>query len=1564
MSRPEVILACVFTSLWSPPSTPPPETSDGPRFTVHRDAARTQPIRYEIFPGDTLHLRYVDPAQQGAGVLRVTFTTLRGHDLEQAFLRETAPGSGEFRGTLSTAAAGPTVPGNHVLELDLYDWVFASYAFGDPSLENKPRWIYSVGNRPPEVRSVVFLHDRRELRVELTDLSPGLDPARIWLSVDGQVVTPEVVAIDRGFRLTYVGVPPEAQSFEVYATEVNPMPEPGLYCREYSLPPLEPEGPPRSLNAYLFLGAGGRAHYFLLVGEERRCRAAEVLTCARSGRPCVWEAPASPIGACDQILPRCSEAKPLGAEVFARAIDMNPLLNLYGWSHGPFAQLLMSPSPVPPSGARKLLDLAYYEGLVFSFGYKNGPDSAPRVAAPLETFAKFISDIPGYHLQGHAPLSLDQESFLYQVLGYLLNAVGPDQYWPTVWSLLYSGFVTNFGLEAETRREFLWGGLPFTIASPQDVTNVLSGSSRPIPVEPDAGLPPVDSAPRAVVEANAVVKRYSQTGFMPPNHSTFSRLPNGHYRSTFVTALTASLWRDPAGFATRPAAGKEDRGFGVYFNPMLLSSAGVLPFLANTSRYQEFLQVLEDYRRRAWEVYGVDDPLARFGGPYPLSEEQERLGRTLLLKAIEEQNLVRPFEFLGYMLSAGLVANFGTNPANGHSVALFADAFSVGSGDVLTSLVERAPLLGPNEPIVQHPCGIFSDVAHNLFYFDEARGRFRDPVLDFAFQALRRAPIDRPLEQQRAAFVAAPWPMALGVTLGNYYRSLSTLDVYLNDRDLLCSVWTGEQMGGASPLSDAQADALREFMNNVLEAILASPNPFEEVRLMLENSWWVVPVADDEAALRGYLRGGFAPQDTPQQTRDKLNACLFDAPGGGAPTRYYVPAQNVLGTLDLTMLSGKCFYQEFLESTTPREVRCTALNDPGVDLGGATTLGDPEIPWDTPEGKEAQPRDLYHFGPLVSSNCPSCAAQGLVCDEEANACVACVSDADCAASPDGPFCDRAIHRCGPCATDAHCGGNERVCNLSVVPHLCQPGCNSHDDCANAAGKRCDVQYLGPPDSSGQPGQRGRCIECLAHGDCTTDASRPLCDLRKHRCGQCLADPDCGGNERVCDTSGAVNICVAGCNDDADCAATTRPQCDPQYVGAGTPAQRGRCGECLEHADCLANPNGPWCDRSRGLCVQCLEDPHCGGVQQVCNRLVRVSRCEAGCNDDLDCVHAPGKVCDREFTRVEAGIPVQNGRCLECLTNAHCASHPNGRFCDPTTWTCGECNVDADCGVGALCATAPLANRCVPGCRTDADCASTPATPRCDPVKLRCGACNSDPDCPGPGWHCDRDANVCVFDCQACEAAGLVCDRQAGRCVGCLQDGDCLRSPRGPRCDLSRRTCEPCRDDLDCGGVGWVCGRAETANLCLFRCDLCTERGLRCDPERKLCAECLSRSDCSTAPGTPYCNEVSHRCEACQSDAHCPGPGWVCTRLDDFGRCTFLCEECRRLGLACDPVERRCVGVPSGTDGGVCPSEGSSSTTGLGARGGGGCQAGGPVAGLGPWCAILVAALWGRRRRQG
>ena len=191
-------------------------------------------------------------------------------------------------------------------------------------------------------------------------------------------------------------------------------------------------------------------------------------------------------------------------------------------------------------------------------------------------------------------------------------------------------------------------------------------------------------------------------------------------------------------------------------------------------------------------------------------------------------------------------------------------------------------------------------------------------------------------------------------------------------------------------------------------------------------------------------------------------------------------------------------------------------------------------------------------------NCPA----GKVCDDRAGACIGCLADSDCLASPLGPHCHPALRECVQCVTSFDCDSAGQV-PCDDLTHSCsQVGCHGEGDCA-APTPHCDTSSR-------------VCVACRDEPDCA--APTPHCELSSHACVGCRDDLDCTALAPHCDS--ASRACLF-CRDDADCPTATHRCQAPQS-----------CLQCLSGADCVSST--PLCSPA-GACVECLTGGDCAST---------------------------------------------------------------------------------------------------------------------------------------------------------------------------------------------------------------------------------------------------------------------------------------------------------------------------------------------------------------------------------
>lgn len=210
-----------------------------------------------------------------------------------------------------------------------------------------------------------------------------------------------------------------------------------------------------------------------------------------------------------------------------------------------------------------------------------------------------------------------------------------------------------------------------------------------------------------------------------------------------------------------------------------------------------------------------------------------------------------------------------------------------------------------------------------------------------------------------------------------------------------------------------------------------------------------------------------------------------------------------------------------------------------------------------------------------------------------------------------------------------------------------------------------------------------------------------------------------------------------------------------------------------------------------------------------------------CTKDSDC---PDKlpVCRKS-----------DGTCVECLTDAHCASVSGRPYCQKRTRTCVSCRTDSDCTTGLKkCHT--FAGTCKQ-CESDEDCVSP--TARCERSSYICMRCDKDADCERldlpPGFPTGQKWKRCVKVseairikvCMQCRTSRdcakqhfRACKRDiwgAMTCIGCTTDAQCCEAGGdcGLRCNVPTGKCQ-CDTDAQCqaankakGGV-WKCRERE------------------------------------------------------------------------------------------------------------------------------------------------------------
>jgi len=550
---------------------------------------------------------------------------------------------------------------------------------------------------------------------------------------------------------------------------------------------------------------------------------------------------------------------------------------------------------------------------------------------------------------------------------------------------------------------------------------------------------------------------------------------------------------------------------------------------------------------------------------------------------------------------------------------------------------------------------------------------------------------------------------------------------------------------------------------------------------------------------------------------------------------------------------------------------------------------------------------LYFRAALTSPppTCGACTGVTPICDAETATCVACSGDSQC---PAGTLCNPS-GACTLCRGDAEGCPAGLYCLGGAQCVECRPGSNPD----------CDGNPGGPICSDGNVCVNCRGDQdCRNATLAAYDPDRPYCDAAANACVECLSRADCpragnyceGGACVACDPSDPYSClngyCVLG---------PEGPECAPCVAGDSTkPCQDGTycvaaegggsvCVACVDGDPGRGCPAGSAC--KGGQCWRiCQTSKDCGAGSSTPNCIGGV--CVA-CGADADC-----KAGDPLFPVCE------NGLCLQCRLDQDGAQagcpDPSAPVCYKNS--CQQCSPDrgnADCAgspAGAFCALVSPAGasdsyQCVQ-CVSDAYCASVEGRPYCDPASLTCVACDGDHPCqdgtncinglcqqcgnsldcpPGSGTHCAGGRCVECSDWSECNDPAAPYCSSAGRCVACRGDGDCAGSPAAPRCLPDGSACVACVDSVDCAadparycdteGGAHTCVACSEAHPCKAPTPVCLG-GARC-------VECASPADCGGRPclADNTCGECAANCD--------------CGSIDELycaaGRCAPLPETC-------------------------------------------------------------------------
>lgn len=148
---------------------------------------------------------------------------------------------------------------------------------------------------------------------------------------------------------------------------------------------------------------------------------------------------------------------------------------------------------------------------------------------------------------------------------------------------------------------------------------------------------------------------------------------------------------------------------------------------------------------------------------------------------------------------------------------------------------------------------------------------------------------------------------------------------------------------------------------------------------------------------------------------------------------------------------------------------------------------------------------------------------------------------------------------------------------------------------------------------------------------------------------------------------------------------------------------------------------PHCLEPDAVCVECLEDAHCGADRPLCNATTHA--CER-CTSDASC-HSAEQVCD-----------TATGRCGGCTTDAQCSGRAATPVCDEASGQCVACTADTEATTCGLYSCHRTTHTCTTTLRGSV---------------VLCGDCQSDSEC--------ASSSVCVTRTFGTEVLGSYCLKQ-------------------------------------------------------------------------------------------------------------------------------------------------------------------------------------------------------------
>ncbi len=519
--------------------------------------------------------------------------------------------------------------------------------------------------------------------------------------------------------------------------------------------------------------------------------------------------------------------------------------------------------------------------------------------------------------------------------------------------------------------------------------------------------------------------------------------------------------------------------------------------------------------------------------------------------------------------------------------------------------------------------------------------------------------------------------------------------------------------------------------------------------------------------------------------------------------------------------------------------------------------------------------------PPCSSSAP-CAFG--VCDSGTNACVACITTADCAGGaalcidqkcvaatacksdvtckPLSKVCDKTAGVCVDCLQNGDCGVDAKC-----VESTCHPSktCTSSKDCPSV----CDLASAS-------------CVECLSADDCATDK---FCNA-KHQCQAdvCTSGGCQPGKYFACKPDGSGYGAAVTCEDGNPC---TDNVCDGQK-GCQVVNNAVKCddGSACTQNDTCANA------ACKGAILNCDDKNPCTtdscNPSTGCAHIANTNACDDGSACTVSDV-CTGMVCKGVAVSCDDFNPCTDDK---CDTKTGCVHTNNANSCNDAS----ACTTGDTCS-GGTCAGTPTVcddnNPCTANqCLTASGCSYPATSGSCDDgdactVGDACylGYCNS-----GAAKNC-TDGNPCTDDscfggtCNHANNATACDDGNACTSYDTCGGGKCNAGTTAVVCDDSNLcTTDSCIPATGCSykSNSLAC---DDSNACTTS-DVC-QGGSCLGGAAKVCndSDACTKDACDTATGCVFAADTA-KCDdkdACTLDT-CASPGGTCTHTAIAGCC--------------------------------------------------------------------------------